>query len=129
MSMQSMSIQMRRLELDAKPRPVERSVPPVRPAGAEMAGLLDRLGSFAGDDSPESLQQRLAEFRQAVHTALQRSSSAYQILHQIEDSGLRDCVKCTREIESRLARNPHYLVLGKLIEAERLLAQAAGGRV
>ena len=134
-----MSIVMRRVEMDAKPRlPVERAspMPPTAlpatanpgVANAERAGVMDRLGSFAGDDSPERLLQRLKEFKQAVHTSLHRSSSAYQILHQIHDSGLRDCVKCTREIENRLASNPHYQVLGKLLEAERLLTQVGGLR-
>ena len=130
-----MNIVTRRVEMDARPRSPGERVPPMPAAGngleradGERAGRLDHLGSFAGDDSPERLLQQLAEFKRAVHTSLQRSSSAYQILHQIEDSGLRDCVKCTREIEARLAANPHYLVLGKLLEAERLLTQVASRR-
>lgn len=80
-----------------------------------------------GEQSPEQLAQKLSEFRRSVHQALIASSSAFAILDQLADSGLRDCAKCTHELEARLVSNPHYIVLGKLIEAEQLLARLGRG--
>ena len=68
---------------------------------------------------------RLAEFKRSVEDALRRSSSAYHILRQLEESGLKDCARCTRELEAKLAGNPHYLVLSKIAEAEKLVSELA----
>ena len=44
-------------------------------------------------------------------------------LRALESAGLKDCARCTAELEERLSRNPHYRVLGKLAEAEKLLEE------
>jgi hypothetical protein len=110
--------------------PQPARVPDVRrPAAMDAASLGARLTELLSQETPDDLLQRLGEFKRSVHAALARSSTAYQILRQLEDSGLRDCARCTRELEERLAGNPHYLVLGKIEEAEKLVADAiAGGR-
>lgn len=65
----------------------------------------------------------LAVFKRSVEDALRRSSSAFHILRQLEESGLKDCARCTGELEAKLASNPHYLVLGKIAEAEKLITE------
>jgi len=82
-----------------------------------------RLSELLAEESPESLLQRLQGFKRSVEDALARSSSAFQILRQLESAGLKDCARCTAELEERLARNPHFRVLGKLAEAESLLKE------
>lgn len=98
-------------------------VPEIRrpPIGGDAVSLGARLSELLSQESPDDLLLRLADFKRSVHDALLRASSAYQILHQLEDSGLKDCARCTEEIEARLASNPHYLVLGKIAEAEKLV--------
>ena len=96
---------------------------PIPPAQSEAASLGARLSEMLAQESPDDLLGRLAEFRQSVEEALRRSSSAYHILRQLEESGLKDCARCTRELEARLAGNPHYVVLGKIAEAEKLVTE------
>jgi hypothetical protein len=93
-----------------------------RRAGSESSDLRSRLSQLMGEESPERLALRLGEFRRSVHDTLIATSSAYAVLDQLIDSGLKDCAKCTRELEARLAGNAHYIVLGKLKEAEQALA-------
>ena len=107
--------------IDLDSRPVRPGSPPRAFGGG--SDLRSRLGDLMGEESPERLRQRLAEFRRTVRETLIATSSAYAVLDQLSQSGLRDCAKCTREIEARLANNPHYIVLEKLEEAERRLAE------
>lgn len=90
---------------------------------SDTVNLGARLSELLAEESPESLQLRLQTFKRSVEDALARSSSAFQILRQLESAGLKDCARCTAELEERLARNPHYRVLGKLVEAEQLLEE------
>ena len=100
---------------------------PVRAAQKRQASsggdLRSRLTELMGAESPERLVQRLGDFKRSVRETLIASSSAFAILDQLADSGLRDCAKCTHELENRLAGNPHYMVLAKLEEAEQMLAE------
>ena len=96
---------------------------PIPPAPDEAASLGARLSELLAQETPDDLLGRLAEFKQSVEEALRRSSSAYHILRQLEESGLKDCARCTRELEARLAGNPHYVVLAKIAEAEKLVAE------
>lgn len=82
-----------------------------------------RLSELLAEESPEALLKRLQSFKKSVEDALTRSSSAFQILRQLEGAGLKDCARCTAELEERLARNPHFRVLGKLAEAEALIQE------
>jgi hypothetical protein len=111
--------------------PVDAGEPrwPVPPVRGEAASLGARLSELLAQETPEALLGRLAEFRQSVEEALRRSSSAYHILRQLEESGLKDCARCTRELEARLANNPHYLVLGKIAEAEKLVSELKAVRL
>jgi hypothetical protein len=93
----------------------------------EAANLGARLTELLAQDTPEDLLRRLSEFRQSIEKSLSRSSSAYQILQQLEESGLKDCARCTKELEERLAKNPHFAVLAKLEEAEKLVTELTGG--
>jgi hypothetical protein len=104
--------------------PVETSEPrwPIPPVRGE-ASLGARLSEILAQETPDDLLSRLAMFRKSVEEALRRSSSAFHILRQLEESGLKDCARCTRELEARLANNPHYLVLGKIAEAEKLVTE------
>jgi hypothetical protein len=106
------------------PEPVEATEPrwPIPPARGE-ASLGARLSELLAQETPDDLLNRLAVFRKSVEDALRRSSSAFHILRQLEESGLKDCARCTRELEARLANNPHYLVLGKIAEAEKLVSE------
>ena len=81
-----------------------------------------RLSELLAEETPEELLRRLKDFKRSVEEALSRSSSAFQILRQLEGSGLKDCARCTKELEERLANNPHFNVLRKLSEAEDMLA-------
>jgi len=104
------------------------SIPPPWPIPAaprEPASGRARLSDFLGQETPDQLLARLAEFKRSVADALARSSSVYQLLRQLQESGLADCARCTRELEARLAGNPHYAVLGKIAEAEKLVAEIA----
>jgi hypothetical protein len=94
----------------------------------EIAKFGARLSQLLAQETPHDLLGRLAEFRRSVEDALRRSSSAYQILRQLEESGLKDCARCTRELETRLAGNPHYVVLRKLAEAEKAVADLTAAR-
>ena len=104
-----------------EPSPLFLKVSP--PPGNEAASLGARLSQLLAQETPDTLLDRLGEFKRSVDEALRRSSSVYQILRQLEDSGLKDCAKCTRELEARLAGNPHYVVLGKIAEAERAVRE------
>jgi hypothetical protein len=95
----------------------------------EIASFGARLSQLLAQETPNDLLGRLVEFRQSVEEALRRSSSAYQILHQLEESGLKDCARCTRELETRLAGNPHYVVLRKIAEAEKLVSELTAARL
>jgi hypothetical protein len=94
-------------------------VPPLRPE----AGLGTGLSQLLAQETPDDLLTRLAVFKRSVEDALRRSSSAFHILRQLEESGLKDCARCTSELEAKLAGNPHYLVLGKIAEAEKLVSE------
>ena len=101
--------------LDHVPSPAPLLRPP---AGGDAPSLGARLSELLSQETPDSLLERLAEFKASVEDALKRSSSAYQILSQLQSSGLQDCARCTQELETRLAANPHYVVLAKIAEAE-----------
>lgn len=92
----------------------------------EAVSLGARLTELLAEESPEELLRRLQAFKRSVEDALARSSSAFQILRQLESADLKECARCTEELEQRLDRNPHYRVLGKLAEAERLVAELTG---
>ena len=95
----------------------------------EIASFGARLSQLLAQETPHDLLGRLGEFRQSVEDALRRSSSVYQILQQLEESGLKDCAHCTRELETRLASNPHYVVLRKIAEAEKLVSELTAARL
>jgi hypothetical protein len=94
----------------------------------EIASFGARLSELLAQETPSDLLGRLGEFKRSVEEALKRSSSVYQILHQLEESGLKDCARCTQELEERLATNPHYVVLRKIAEAEKLVAELTAPR-
>jgi len=106
--------------------PIQRRRPFVN---GEVASLGARLSEILSQETPDELLARLGEFKRSVEDALKRSSSAFQILRQLEESGLRDCARCTHELEERLAGNPHYLVLAKIEEAEKLVSQMVAVRL
>jgi hypothetical protein len=93
----------------------------------EIAKFGARLSQLLAQETPHDLLGRLAEFKQSVEDALRRSSSAYH-LRQLEESGLKDCARCTRELETRLAANPHYVVLRKIAEAEKAVSELTSAR-
>ena len=95
----------------------------------EIASFGARLSQLLAQETPHDLLGRLAEFKQSVEDALRRSSSVYQILQQLEESGLKDCARCTHELETRLAGNPHYVVLRKIAEAEKLVSELTAARL
>jgi hypothetical protein len=95
----------------------------------EIASFGARLSQLLAQETPHDLLGRLAEFKQSVEEALRRSSSVYQILRQLEESGLKDCARCTRELETRLAGNPHYVVLCKIAEAEKAVSELTAVRL
>ena len=117
--------------IDATAQEVERAAPrwPIPPVNGEAANLGTRLSELLAQETPDDLLGRLAEFKQSVEDALRRSSSAYHILRQLEESGLKDCARCARELEGRLAGNPHYLVLSKIAEAEKLVSELTATHV
>jgi hypothetical protein len=102
---------------------------PIPPVNGEAASLGARLSELLAQETPEDLLGRLTAFKRSVEEALRRSSSAYHILRQLEESGLKDCARCTRELEARLAGNPHYLVLAKIAEAEKLVSELTTTRI
>jgi len=85
--------------------------------------LNERLSQLFTADSVERLATRIAEFKRSISQSLEKSSQAYQILLQLTDSNLKDCARCTKELEARLVSNPHYIVIQKLEEAERQIAR------
>jgi hypothetical protein len=114
------------IEIDAVAQEVEPVAPrwPIPPPiNTEAARLGARLSELLAQETPDDLLERLGQFKRSVEVALRRSSSAFHILRQLEESGLKDCARCTRELEARLAGNPHYLVLAKIAEAEKLVAE------
>src|SRR5262245_49230402 len=94
----------------------------------DIARFGARLSELLAQETPQDLLFRIEEFKRSVDEALRRSSSAYQILRQLEESGLKDCARCTQELEGRLKTNPHYVVLRKLAEAEKAVADLVGPR-
>jgi hypothetical protein len=95
----------------------------------EVARFGARLSELLTRETPHDLLGRLAEFKRSVDEPLRRASSAYQLLRQLEESGLKDRAGCTRELEARLATNPHYVVLRKIAEAERAIAEITATRL
>ncbi len=95
----------------------------------DIASFGARLSELLAQETPQDLLGGLGDFKRSVEEALKRSSSAYQILQQLEESGLKDCARCTRELEGRLAGNPHYAVLRKIAEAEKLVAELTAPRL
>lgn len=95
----------------------------------EIARFGARLSELLAQETPHELLGRLAEFKRSVDEPLRRSSSAYQLLRQLEESGLKDCARCTHELEARLAGNPHFVVLRKIAEAEKAVAQLSAPRL
>jgi predicted nucleic acid-binding Zn-ribbon protein len=89
----------------------------------EALNLGVRLTELLAEESPEELLRKLQAFKRSVEDALARSSSAFQILRQLDSAGLKECARCTEELEQRLSRNAHYRVLGKLAEAEQIIAE------
>ncbi len=83
---------------------------------------MPRLLDMIVDPSPERMALQLKAFRASVQDALSVSSKAYCLLVELEKADLADCVPCTAQLRSALAGNPHYVVLKKLEEAERLLS-------
>ena len=111
-------------EVDVGPSPWSRTN-----GNGEIASFGARLSELLAQETPHDLLGRLEEFKRSVEDALRRSSSAYQILRQLEESGLKDCARCTRELEARLAGNPHYVVLRKIAEAEKLVGELTAPRL
>ena len=73
---------------------------PIPPVRSEAASLGARLSELLAQETPDALLGRLAVFKQSVEEALRRSSSAFHILRELEESGLKDCARCTRELEA-----------------------------
>ena len=92
----------------------------------EIASFGARLPS-SSHRRRRTIPGRLGEFASVEDAG--RSSSVYQILQQLEESGLKDCARCTRELETRLASNPHYVVLRKIAEAEKLVSELTAARL
>ena len=95
----------------------------------EIASFSARLSELLAQETPHDLLGRLGEFKRSVEDALRRSSSIYEILRQLEESGLKDCARCTRELEARLDGNPHYIVLRKIAQAEKAVAELTAPRL
>ena len=95
----------------------------------EIARFGARLSQLLAQETPNDLLARVVEFRRSVEQELRRTSSIFQILEQLEESGLQDCARCTEELEGRLATNPHYVVLRKLAEAEKQVADIAASHL
>lgn len=95
----------------------------------EIARFGARLSELLTQETPHDLLGRLAEFKRSVDEPLRRASSAYRLLRQLEESGLENRAHCTRELEARLATNPHYVVLRKIAEAEREIAAITAPRL
>lgn len=109
-------------EIDAAALPWARS-------NREIARFGARLSELLAQETPQDLLVRLDAFKRSVEDALRRSSSAFEILRQLEESGLKDCARCTRELETRLERNPHYIVLRKIAEAEKAVTELTAARL
>jgi hypothetical protein len=127
---------MKFVRLNGQPQTIDAVAEEVDPGSSswsrsngEIASFGARLSQLLAQETPRDLLGRLAEFRQSVEDALKRSSSAFQILQQLEESGLKDCARCTRELETRLAANPHYVVLRKIAEAEKLVSELTAARL
>jgi hypothetical protein len=67
-----------------------------------------------------TLAHQILELRQRISAELARSSKDYEILSQLDEHDLRECARCTKELERRLAADPRYLVLQKLDETYAL---------
>lgn len=81
-----------------------------------------RLMDMLVDPSPERMAHQLQAFRVSVQDLLAVSSTAYRLLSELENAGLAECAPCTDQLRQTLAANPHFVVLKKLEEAERLLS-------
>ena len=80
------------------------------------------LADLLIDTSPERMAQQLASLKTAVHDSLFVSSKAFRLLTDLEKADLADCVPCTAQLRETLAKNPHFVVLKTLEEAEQKLA-------
>lgn len=129
---------MKFVHLDGEPPTIDAVVEEIEPAtsawsrsssSGEIASFGARLSQLLAQETPRDLLVRLREFKHSVEDALKRSSSVYQILQQLEESGLKDCARCTTELEQRLANNPHYVVLRKLAEAETAVQELTAARL
>lgn len=116
--------------IEAVAEEVEVGAPPRSKSriNGEIASFGARLTELLAQETPHDLLGRLGDFKRSVEDALRRSSSTYKLLQQLEESGLKDCARCTRELEARLAGNPHYVVLRKIAEAEKLVVELTAPR-
>jgi hypothetical protein len=90
------------------------------PERQSAASPMPRLIDMLVDPTPERMVLQLTAFRSSVQDSLSISSKAYRLLVELEKSGLADCAPCTEQLRTSLQNNPHYIVLKKLEEAERL---------
>ena len=102
--------------------PIRASEPASAFAPGQRAAALPRLMDMLVDPSPERMAQQLQNFRASVQESLAVSSKAYRLLSELEDAGLAECAPCTEQLRQALVNNPHFVVLKKLEEAERLLS-------
>jgi hypothetical protein len=104
--------------------------PSSRPNAAEVPGKQSAASSawvqdLLGDDSVDLLARRVKQLRTAVDRCLLASSKEYRVLVSLAGAGLAGSESCQRELAASLASNPHFAVLNKLDDAERVLAVAS----
>jgi hypothetical protein len=83
------------------------------------------LADLLNDGSERNLARRVAEFRGAVRRSLMATSKEYRVLASLELARIPGSEACQAELRKVLADNPHFVVLGKLIESEAFLGKAA----
>lgn len=67
-----------------------------------------------------SLAHQILDLRRRISADLASSSKDYEILSQLDENDLRECARCTKELERRLAMDPRYQVIQKLDETYAL---------
>lgn len=81
------------------------------------------LADLVMDGSPRNLMRRLGEFRGSVHRSLLATSKEYRVLATLELARLSGTEACEAELRQHLAGNAHFILLSRLSEAEKAVAE------
>jgi hypothetical protein len=92
---------------------------------AEFSRSRSRFTDVSSSNGSDDIGRDLQSVVDKLKDRLAANSPEYKALVVINGAGLRDCTRCVRELETRLAGNPSYVLLKKLEELHGLSQQVS----